>query len=379
MSNVSVSKNVKKKVEKITDVSGYLMINEKNIPAYSVGDKGRKIIDQNWHKNKRVYVVDYGSKKRKFFILDCYRKRFLTVTKEEFLKFPINHKNSIIIVEYAHMQASNGISLSQPLLVEQKQIFLDNCKKWNVCLKYFPENKTPKARSFAQKINSALSKKSDMHDTIAIYLYVKFFPNIYSTLSSNDSISSDIVQESQIFRTQTGLILMKGRYNKYENDYISDFIEEHKESLYECLKEIPEALDIFGIAKNRKGDIVYKSEILYTVLATLVDNEGNLRIRESTGEAPGWRFIADRDFCLNQNKGGVSKSNLNFHLVNHSFARKFDFAKNVKPNKKKPSFDNILNFDESQYEEFISYRKIVKSILKKIFCHFKEKLSNVKV
>jgi signal transduction histidine kinase len=125
MSNVSVVKNVKKKVEKITDVSSYLMIDKKNIPVYSVGDKGRKITDQNWHKNKRVYVVDYGSKKRKFFILDCYRKRFLTVTKEEFLKFPINHKNSIIIVEYAHMQASNGISLSQPLLAEQKQIFLE--------------------------------------------------------------------------------------------------------------------------------------------------------------------------------------------------------------------------------------------------------------
>jgi hypothetical protein len=372
MSNVS--EKVKKKSEKTTDVSGYLVIDRKNIPSYSMGDKGRKITDQNWHKNKRVYIVDYGSKKRKFFILDCYRKRFLEATNEEFLKFPNKHKNSIIIAEYAHMQASNGISLSQPLLAEQKQIFLDNCRKSNVCLKYFPENKTPKARIFAQKINSELGKKSDMHDTIAIYLYLRYFPNIYSTLSSKDSISSNIVQESQIFRTQTDLILMKGRYNEYKNDYISDFIEEHKESLYEYLKDTPEALDIFGITKDKKDNISYNTKILYTVLATLVDNQGNPRIRQSTGQTPGWKFIADRDFCLNQNKGGVSKSNLNFHFINHSFARKFDFAKNVKPGKKKPTFDKILNFNESQYEEFISYRKMVKSILKKIFYYFKEKI-----
>jgi hypothetical protein len=356
------------------DISEYLI--SKKIPVYLSKNNCRNTRLQNWHKNKRIYVVDYGSQKRNFFILDCHRKKFVAMTIEEFIKFPIKRKNSIIIVEYAHMQSSEGISLSQPLSPAQKQEFLDNCNSANICLKYFPENKTPKARDFAQKIHPALSKKTDMHDVISIYLYLKYFPNIYSTLSSLDSIKTPIVIEAQRFRIQTNIILNKGRFNEYVGDSIADFIEEHKESLYEYLKDIPEALEILDVTKDKKNNIKLNTKIFYTVLATLLDNEGNKRLRESTGQTPGWKFISDREFCLNQNKGEVSKSNLNYHFARHSFARKFDFAKSKKENKRAKTFNKLLDFNENQYEEFINHRKLVKSILRKIFYYFKEKLSN---
>lgn len=360
--------------KEIVDVSDYLIFPKTKIPVYSTGKTVSNTKYQNWYKNKRVYVVDYGSKKRKFFILNCYAKKFSQMSIEEFLKFPKNHKNSIIIVEYAHLKSSEGISLAQPLSAEQKQIFLNNCKLSNVCLKFFPENKTPKARCFAEKIHSDLSKKSDMHDVIAIYLYVKYFPNIYSTLSETDSIDSNIVKEAQRFRIETNIILNKGRYNDYKDDYISNFIEKHKESLYKHIENIPKALGILNITKDKKNNIKLNIKVLYTILATLVDNEGNIRKRESTGQIPGWEYISNREFCLNHNKGEVSKSNLNYHFFRHAFAREHDFSKITKKGKKGKSFDRILNFNKNQYEEFTNYRKLVKKILKDLFLYFKEKL-----
>lgn len=359
---MSVNKVLKQKI--IEDVSSYLAKKNKDYPI------------QDWYKKckKQIFIFDCGGRKSEFFVLDVQKKQCFLMSKKDFLNFPKENPDSIFIIEYAHLETRKVLSLAQPLTMEEKNCFYKNCQDSNISLKFFPERQTPKARTFAEHhFNPDLNKKSERVDVISIFFYLKHCPNIFKTLSSDDSRHTPVVDEAKEFRDTTNEILNVARSCGYKNDSIADFIEKNKVNLFQKLSA--DTKNIFGIriCKNNKNKIknIEQYKHVYTILSTLLDREGNKRIRKHTGESPGWKFVRNRDFCFNPLRGGVSKSNLNFHFVKNYIIKEMKKqGLNIEKNKK------IAKLTKIEDKIFKNERKKVNKAIKEIFLYCQKIIMN---
>lgn len=342
----------------MSKISNYIIVNKKRL-------KVQKSLE-------KVFIVDCGSRDGKFYIFDSKTRKINALSKEDFLNFPLSNPNAEIIIEYAHFRTKET-SKAQMLTAEEKEQFLLNCKNSNVIVKFFPNNKTRKARLFAAKnFDPLLEKKSESADITSIYLYLKYFKNIYNTLSSNYSAEDPIIEEAREFREKTTEILDSARFEDYSaNSAISIFIEKHKDLLFKELSE--ETKDFFGIKKNRNGIKIEKIKYVYTIISSLIDEEGNKRLRTHTRKLPGWKFVSNREFCLNANKGSVSKSNLNLHFVRHYLGKKLPFLKNGKSSN---SFKKLHELSIKEYEIFLIHRRRTKKFIKELFVLCKNIIQN---
>jgi hypothetical protein len=332
---------------------------------------------QDWHnkaKNKEIFVIDCGGRKNQFFVLDAKKRKFFSMTKQEFMNLPIKHPGCIIIIECAHLESRTNQSLAQPLTSKEKDEFYYNCNISGSSLKLFPERKTPKARKFVAKyLNPEVAEKKEKNDVIAIYLYLKYFEKVYHSLSSKDTRKDPLIKEGKEYRKETNKTLNIARSNEYYREYsvegeiyqdkIIEFIEKHTVDFYNNLSEPTRKL--FGIIKNTRGIRIEKKCIkhIYTIASTLLDIKGNKRVRKYTQKPPGWKFVSDRELCLNPNRGGISKSNLNQHLIPHYIkAQAKNKGLNLSGKRKTPG-----ELSKLEYLFLITKRAQAKKCIKELF------------
>ena len=70
--------------------------------------------------------------------------------------------------------------------------------------------------------------------------------------------------------------------------------------------------------RDKKGKVrmtTVSMQSLYAVICTLIDYDGNVRVRPSTGEMAGWQYIKRHVLCMTpfHFRGGVARSNLYWH------------------------------------------------------------------
>ena len=70
-------------------------------------------------------------------------------------------------------------------------------------------------------------------------------------------------------------------------------------------------------------------------------------------------------FCFNANKGGISKSNINFHLLPGKLKKSIEVLKKTKSSE-------IKIISRQEYKMFIEYRRKAKYHIKELFTYCKK-------
>jgi hypothetical protein len=200
-------------------------------------------------------------------------------------------------------------------------------------------------------------------------------------------------KESYEYKDYTNLYINMARREqpKYTSDECSKFIRNNIEEIVSRLSDT--AKDVFGITvinkkkevkenrftrdtvNGRKGEFKFdsaggiKMQAIYAVACTIIDPDGNLRTRPSTGAMAGWAYIKRYIFCMSpfHLKGGVARSNLYYHGLknwviakakeNHGLTLRGksrggfweDDGKTKKPN---------TQFTKEEDRVFVTYRKM---------------------
>lgn len=235
---------------------------------------------------------------------------------------------SIVVGEDAHFgRPQKDLSRAQPYTATELLTWYQECTNKGVQLKLFSQQMTARAKNY-----SVCTEKTDENDARAIYKLITDFPQI---TMKNPPVHFDTDkkrQEIYKFKSETNAILNvgRGREDKYddETDAIVMFIRKHLKTVADQLSL--EEQTMFGLDKRYKrgngshqaGDINFnqvKMTILYSIVATLIDYNGNLRKRPSTNELIGWKFVKRHIFGFGpfHLKGGVARSNIVFHGMRH--------------------------------------------------------------
>jgi len=271
-----------------------------------------------------MYTIDFGHKASTIYNTDTDETQ--TISHKDVLNLPQElPAGSLVICEYAHLGCPRREKSLAQVFTEQELFrlyaeFRDN----DIVLKLFPHQSTPRACSYSQVV------KSDFTDPKAIARLLQDFPEIMDSLmnppksfdlSNNREESYDWVEESNFELNRARAGEDKDKYRD-QDDHNHQFLVEHCKEIYDELSE--EARSAFNFTlykvanKNKgyqKGDVKIndlKLAAVFAVLVQLQDYDGNLRLREVTGELPGWKFV--KRYAIKMTpfhfKGGVARSNL---------------------------------------------------------------------
>lgn len=337
------------------------------------------------HINPNVgnYVVDFGKKEATMFD----GKKVKVLTLKEVLALPETlPPNSNLFSEYAHLGCpQKALSLAQPFVDIVLLDFYARLKKANITLKLFPQQSMPRASKFSDL------PKADDSDPIAVYNLLKEFPQISLMNPPTSFDTKDETLEGWQYKKDTNLMLNYARrYSRDEvgthstgyllpkteygidNDGIIDFLLNNLEEIHDRLDDT--ARDAFGLVKkNGKFSITTSTGSkwniamtqIYSILATLIDHTGSIRIRPSTQDIAGWAFIKKYVFCLTpfHFRGGVARSNLHYHGARNWIAKKCKEdgvllkRGGLKDPNKITSFIHRGEFTPEQDKLFVKYRK----------------------
>ena len=263
-----------------------------------------------------MYVIDCGTNKSTIY--DSETDNCRVITHEELLELPNKlPEGSLVVSEYSHLGCERTrFSRSQPFTARELLNLYYDFEQNNIKLKLFPQKSTPRACSY-----SGL-EKSDLNDPKSIYLLLKDFPEI-SLMNPPETFSlSKIREESYEYKKYTSAYINAARRgdNPYTEDECSKFIRDNIETFAGSLSET--AKSVFGLSNDcrykKNGKINFnkvKMQAIYAVVCTLLDDEGNIRVRPSTGEIAGWQYIKRYVLCMTpfHFRGGVARSNLYYH------------------------------------------------------------------
>ena len=303
------------------------------------------------HKNfiESGYVLDCG--KNSSTIYSASKDECKQISHDSVLNLPFTlPENSIVVCEAAHLQTPRTkMSRSQPFTEDQLLKLYKDFKDNNIVLKLFPQKSTPRACTYSKL------KKSDLTDPKSIYILLKDFKAKFDTLeNTKKSLSTTKVREKSYEYqglTNDFVNIARREDDKYQRDGCSKWLRKNLEGIASKLSD--NAKDLFGLTEDQK----YKSTTkhgkkgefkqndvripaLYAIAITLIDDEGNIRVREETGKMPGWKYIKKYILKMTPNhfRGGVARSNLYHHLLTNYVIRKgkkegFDFTRKVETDK----------------------------------------------
>lgn len=291
------------------------------------------------------------------FVLDCGKNSSTIYSASDDTCKEIKHssilnlpfdlpKNSVVVCEAAHLQTPRTkLSRSQPFTEEQLLKLYKDFKENNITLKLFPQQSTPRACAYSNL------KKSDLTDPKSIYILLKDFKAKFDTLENTKKSlkTPKIRKKSYEYQSLTNAFVNIARRedDKYQNDECSKWIRKNLKGIASRLND--DAKDLFGLTEGQqyktttkhgeKGE--YKQNdvripAIYAVVITIMDDEGNIRVREETGNMPGWKYVKKYILKMTPNhfKGGVARSNLYHHLLTNYVIRKgkekgLDFTKKI--------------------------------------------------
>ena len=281
------------------------------------------------------------------FIMDCGQchSHVLNTSTDEYTI--LQHNNIVnlyipdikpgdrIIVEEAHMRAQENNSLAQPFTYEQLKTIQKNAEEMQVEIRLFPHKCSPTARKVASFYDPDLLEKNDENDVRAIAYLLEVSPNSFSQLKKFNPIRTSEYQEKSeskfADRNKLNEDINLARNLKYgikgaydHEDGVTRWI---KKNILHLASEVADedVLRFFGIEfnKNKSGlkDIVldYKSDKLkrlYNVVLTILQPDGELRLRSDVKKPAFWKYAKEVYFGITpyHMNAGVVASNYKWHL-----------------------------------------------------------------
>ncbi len=231
-------------------------------------------------------------------------------------------RGSELRCEYAHLGCPRRKrSKSQPFTDVQLFEFYSSLEEAGINLLLTPQQSTPRA------CNRSRLPKSDENDPKSIYLLLEEYPEMSLMKPPKSFTAGRKRTESYDWVEESNLILNNSRGDDYNEDNpLYKFVMDNIKDIFDSSPLLEKVFSVDGCArfkrnnKNRpadeqKGYISSKKlklNQIYAVLCQLMNEEGEIRLREKTGELAGWSFI--KKYALKQTpfhlKGGVARSNL---------------------------------------------------------------------
>ena len=245
----------------------------------------------------RTYVLDCGRNTSTLY--DSLKDETITITHAEVLNLPERlEANSLLVSEKAHIGVPRTKrSKAQPFTADQLLDLYSRFESNGITLRLFPEMSTPRACSY-----SGL-EKSDLNDPKSLFILLRDYPNT-SLMKPRESFEPTPLREEMW-------------------QFIVNNLEFIANNLSETAKECFNLTDEHKYKHERyKDELTYpfkpnsiKKMQIYTVLCTLIDDDGNERLRQSTNELAGWQFVKQGVFGFTpfHRRGGTARSNLIFH------------------------------------------------------------------
>ena len=354
-------------------------------------DESQFRIEQN-----KMTVVDCG--KNYATVYDgTGKEKASRITLNELLALPKNpkYKGHFLVGENAHLGvATNASSLSQPFTEEQLRKFYEDCENNDIILRFFPQQSTPKAATYAGL------EKSDENDPVSIYKFIKDrLRNVSLRLPNSSFETTKVRTEGYTFKGNVTNVENHARRYGYQ-DALSKFIIKNLDYLSSAFSE--EAKDVFRLTEDSKYKVGDRKDqfnvskvklvLLHPLLAILKgkivkDDSGkfvlseNLNIREGTNKLPSWNFSKKYvlNFSPNHLKGGVARSNLMYHgerfFISRKMAEDGIVEKGAEARKIRVGEMFANENLEKHREAFSKYRKQYRDALREAFNVFRQILA----
>lgn len=383
--------------------------------------EGQKLMfgmDKKKSNKRKVYCIDWGNNSATIYggegsdtIEGLKEAKAKTISKQDLLNLPFTlEPGSLVLAEGAHFYPQNALSLARPFTEKQLLKLFKDFKDAGIEFKLFSEKLTPRALRHLQKVLGLEKKteKSDSIDPVAHWVLLRDHPEI--TLKKTETISSfeksPIRSEGYLWKEEANKVLNVTRTRNYKdpNNANVQWLAEHVEEILERLPA--EYLNYFFDEKNLRykqdakngegykiGDLKPTSiryAQIHSVLAQLrgkaVKDEdgtyvvvGDLRLRESTGEFPGWHFVKEYAIGMSpfHHRGGIARSNFYKHGT-ENFVKRRGKAENERRGKeaeKLPPFKgNRGAFNDDQDAFFKVEQKICSKAIHALFQLLKDLL-----
>ena len=339
-----------------------------------------------------MYVIDLGRNQATIYNSEIDEVK--TISHEQILDLPNElPEGSLIVSEYAHLGCpKKEKSLAQVFEADTLLKFYSDLRDKGITLKLFPQQLTPRACNYSRL------PKGDDNDPKSIYILLRDFPEISLMNPPKTFELSPLRQESYDWVEWSNLYLNIPRCDKYsKEDVYYGVISENLQYIYDNISETCRSVFGFEVYKRgnkkegiSKGDVNIKNlkmNQIYSVLVQLMNDKGELRLRDRTGELAGWKFIKRYSFKMTafHFKGGVARSNLYHHGIKNWVAAQVAQDLGVKTkdikNKRRGGYTNddreyVEPFTKEENELFRKYRAQYCKCIKEMFMLFKSILTD---
>jgi len=320
------------------------------------------------------------------FVLDCGQcgshvfntntQQYFKIEHSDVINLNILDLNSgdLIVVEEAHMRSQEKNSLAQPFTYEQLKELESNAQKRNITIKLFPQKTTPTARKVAAFKDRDLLEKTDENDVKAIAYFLEVSPNSFSTLKKFKPIPlAEYSEKSKyIFQARNELnqdinLARNQVYGLKSNGYfdaVSEWIKKYAVKLAVRLDDV-DISNFAGLELNSKGTgwhknvVEYKSDklkILYNIVNTILQPNGELRVRPDNRLPPYWKYAKEVYFGITpyHMSAGVTASNYKYHKRKASSPCKYS----LNLDSKKEAMKNIEDYNKIKEARNVSDKKL---------------------
>ena len=277
---------------------------------------------------------------KKLVVVDCGKNTSTLLNKGKIHTFSHNKllgeitdlpKGTKVVCEEAHLGTPRrGLSKAQPYTDLELLPFYAKCKDNGIDLSFFPQQSTFRAQQY-YRTKHGLSEeefpKSDDNDPLALFELLSDFPEISLSKPKESFDKNPVREEGNDLKRQLNDHLNWARASEpkayeFEDDGCRDWINENIEQIAKVIspmaQEVFELTDENRYKKTKKINLnKIKMTQFYSIVSTLIDYDGELRQRPSTGSPPGWKFIQRYVLSMSpfHRKGGVARSNLYHHGI----------------------------------------------------------------
>ena len=349
-------------------------------------------------KTKTVeYVIDFG--KKQGTIYDSKTNTIDTLSCQRILELPEQlPSGSLVVSEYAHLGCPrHKTSLAQYYTEQELFTLYDEFKSNNITLKLFPQHSLPRASKYAGLV------KSDDNDPKSIYIWLKYHPEMIPSLMNPPKRFEPDAKRLESYEWVHTSTFQLNRARtvepKYEHpeDQNYQFLLKNAQEIYERLSPNARSVFNFKLYKVSRKGLFQKGDVnisdlkmapVFSVIVQLQDYDGDLRLREKTGELPGWNFIKRYGIKMSpfHLKGGVARSNLYHYGMpnwgNAQMAKELGVKKsNIQKKCRSGYVDEqgkprpLTRYTPEEDALFLKYRRIYCKSIKELFVICKDILA----
>lgn len=263
-----------------------------------------------------THIIDCGKSEAHYYHINTGQTGRLSHADLLDLNIPQLLPGSVVVVEEAHMRAREEISLAQPFTYQELLQIKTNADSIGVTILLFPQKTTPKARTIA-----GFDEKTDQIDVISIGKYLLTYPPALNALKKFQPTTLKDYQVHHKHQWEDRKQLTKdvnvARNRDYSGDAVSAWIADHISEIYD--KFSPDERDLLDMKIVKKGKpderIAFSANRLYTLVATLMRPNGELRLRSDVAKPPYWKYVKSVYFAMTPYHmcGGVVASNVKYH------------------------------------------------------------------